>query len=290
MRKLLAAIVALTALVVGGSSALAKTEGIDITKDGFNDKTVAIETGDTVTWKNTDTVTHQVSVANTQCRLSLMAGQSSSCAFTTPGTFSYSDPTTKAAGFTGTLTVSPSTRSVSLTDSRSTVILGDAVTLSGTVSSKQAGESVVVTAKTGDQPATMTSVTTTTGGAWTLQVQQQANTTYQAQYDNASSETKAVSVRPRITLEKVGRDRFLVVVISAKSMAGKTVELTRWAPNAGWVTIAQQQLQSITRTPTTSVATFSSGGQRLGTKLRAFMRAEQTSPDYLDGHSNFVVK
>src|SRR5262249_59069294 len=115
-------------------------------------------------------------------------------------------------------------------------------------------------------------------------------TTYQAQFDSASSETKSVSVRPRITLEKVGRDRFLVVVVSAKSFAGKTVELTRWAGNAGWVTIAQQQLQSITRTPTTSVTTFSSGGQRLGTKLRVLMRADQTSPDYLDGHSNFVVK
>ena len=289
MRKMIAALVALTALVVGGS-ALARNEGIDVTKTGFNDRTVAIESGDTVTWKNTDTASHSVTVANTSCNLSLQPGQSSSCSFTTPGTFTFRDPTMRGDAFTGTLTVSPSSRSVSLASSRSTVILGDAVTLNGTTSNKQAGETVTVTAKTSGQPTTSTPVTTTAGGAWTLQVQPQANTTYQAQFDNTSSSTKAVSVRPRITLEKVGRDRFLVVVISAKSFAGKVVQLTRWTGNAGWVTIAQQPLQSITRTPTTSVTTFSSGNQRLGTKLRAFMRADQTSPDYLDGHSNFVIK
>ena len=120
-------------------------------------------------------------------------------------------------------------------------------------------------------------------------MQPQANTTYRAQFEGASSTAAAVAVRPRITLEKVGRDRFLAVVVAARSMAGKTVELTRRTGNAGWVTIGQQQLQSIARTNTTVVATFTSG-VRLGTKLRVFMRAAETSPDYLDGHSNFVVK
>ena len=289
MRKMLAAVVALTALIVGGS-ALARTEGVDITKDGFNDRTVSIESGDAVTWKNTDSVPHQVSVADTQCKLALEPAQSSSCAFTAPGTFQYSDPTTKGSGFTGTLTVAQSTRSVTLASSRSTVILGDAVNLSGTVSSKQAGETVTIVSKANGQGTTSTPVTTAAGGAWTLQVQPQQDTTYQAQFDNASSQSSAVSVRPRITLEKVGRDRFLTVVMAAHSFAGKTVELTRWQGNAGWVTIATQPLQNISRTPTTVVATFSSGGVPLGTHLRVFMRADQTSPDYLDGHSNFVVK
>jgi len=77
-------------------------------------------------------------------------------------------------------------------------------------------------------------------------------------------------------------------VVAGRSMAGKTVNLTRWTPNAGWVTIGQQQLQSITRTNTTVVTTFSAS-VNLGTKLRIFMPAAQTAPDYLDGHSNFVV-
>jgi plastocyanin len=286
MKKMLMAIAAV-ALLIGGSSALARTEGVDITKDGFKDTTVTIQSGDSVTWKNTDTAGHQVMVDNTSCKLSLEPGQSSSCTFATPGTFKFQDPTAKGAGFTGTLTVGQNTRSVSMTSSRSTVILGDAVTLSGTVSSKQAGENVTVVAQSQGQPAMTTQLATTSGGNWTLQVQPQMNTTYQAQFDGANSTSSAVNVRPRITLEKVARSRYLAVVVAARSMAGKTVNLTRRS-NGNWVTIAQKQLQSIARTNTTVVTTFSAS-VNLGTKLRVFMPAEQTSPGYLDGHSNFVV-
>ena len=286
MRKMLIA-VAPVALLIGGSSAVARTEGVDITKDGFKDTTITIMSGDSVTWKNTDTADHQVMVDNTACKLSLESGQTSSCTFATPGTFKFQDPTAKGAGFTGTLKVGQNTRSVSMTSTRTTVILGDAVTLSGTVSSKQANENVTVLAQAQGQPTISTQVATTSGGNWSLQVQPQINTTYQAQFDGANSTTSAVNVRPRITLEKVGRSRYLAVVVAARSMAGKTVNLTRRS-NDNWVTIAQQQLQSISRTNTTVVTTFSAS-VKLGTKLRVFMPAEQTSPSYLDGHSNFVV-
>jgi len=286
MRKMLMAIAAV-ALLVGGSSAVARTEGVDITKDGFKDTTITIMSGDSVTWKNTDTADHQVMVDNTACKLSLESGQTSSCTFATPGTFKFQDPTARGAGFTGTLTVGQNTRSVSMTSTRTTVILGDAVTLSGTVSSKQANENVTVLAQAQGQPTISTQVATTSGGNWSLQVQPQINTTYQAQFDGANSTTSAVNVRPRITLEKVGRSRYLAVVVAARSMAGKSVSLTRRS-NGNWVSIAQQQLQSIARTNTTVVTTFSAP-VKLGTKLRVFMPAEQTSPSYLDGHSNFVV-
>lgn len=288
MRKMLA-IAAALALLAGGSVALGTTTGVDITKNGFGDRSITVMSGDSVSWKNADTADHQVVVNGTACKLSLMPAQSSSCTFSTPGTFTFTDPTASGTGFSGTLTVGQNTRSVSVASTRSTVILGDAVTLSGTVSSKQAGENVTILAQPVGQPASSTQVPTTSGGAWSLQVQPQANTTYRAEFDGASSSAATVAIRPRITLEKVGRDRFLAVVIAARSMAGKTVELTRWTRGAGWVTIGQQQLQSIARTNTTVVATFSSG-VRLGTKLRVFMRASQTSPDYLDGHSNFVFK
>jgi plastocyanin len=288
MGKMLMAGVATLAILVGGSSALAKTEAVEITKNGFDDTTVAIVSGDSVTWQNMDTAEHEVVVNGTSCRLSLEPGQSSSCTFSTTGTFTFTDPTTKGNGFAGTLTVGANTRSVSLASTRSVGILGDATTLSGTVSSKQAGENVTIVARANGQPVTSTLVTTTIGGTWSLQVQPQINTTYQAQYEGATSTSVAVSVRPRITLEKVGRARYLAVVVAARSMAGKTVNLTRWTPNAGWVTIGQQPLQSIARTNTTVVTTFSAS-VNLGTKLRIFMPAAQTAPDYLDGHSNFVV-
>jgi plastocyanin len=288
MRQMLVATAAIAVLVGGGSSALARTEGIEVTKGGFSASAVTIESGDSVSWRNADTVDHQVTVDKTSCNLSLKPGQSSTCTYATPGTFTYTDPTAKGNGFAGMLTVGQNSRSVSLASSRSVGILGDAVTLSGTVSSKQAGENVDILAHPAGQPASSTQVTTTSGGSWTLQVQPQINTTYQAQYEGAASTSTAVSVRPRITLEKVGRGRYLAVVVAARSMAGKTVNLTRWTPNAGWVVTGQQQLQSIARATTTVVTTFSAS-VNLGTKLRIFMPATQTNPDYLDGHSNFVV-
>jgi hypothetical protein len=133
----------------------------------------------------------------------------------------YKEPNATGASHAGTLTVSPNTRSVTLASNRPQVILGDAVTLSGTASGKQAGEQVTVVAQPSGLPATSTQVTTTGGGAWNLQVQPQANTTFRAEYDGASSTAASVRIRPRITLEKVGRDRFLAVVIAARSMAGK---------------------------------------------------------------------
>src|SRR5690242_11762449 len=243
MRKLLMTTAAV-AMLVGGSSAVARTDGIEITKTGFNAGALTIDAGDSVMFKNADTVAHDVTVENSSCKLSLEPGQSSSCTFANAGTFTYKDPNAQGNNFEGKLTVAQNTRSVTLVSNRARVILGDAVTLSGTVSSKQAGEAVTIVAKASGQPTTSTEVTTTTGGSWTLQVQPQANTTFQAQYEGATSGSTSVNIRPRITLEKVGADRFLAVVIAAKSMAGKTVDLTR-LQSGRWVSIGQQQLQSI---------------------------------------------
>ena len=75
-----------------------------------------------------------------------------------------------------------------------------------------------------------------------------------------------MNVRPRITLQKVGRNSFLVVVLAQHSMAGKT-----WTSRAGaapgWATIAQAQLQSIARTSTVAVGRPPSGGAT-GSRLR----------------------
>jgi hypothetical protein len=188
----------------------------------------------------------------------------------------------------GTVTVTPNSRSVSLSASRTLNIFGDAVTLSGTVSSKAAGEKVTVISRPAGLPEAQTIVTTTTGGTWSLQVQPRVKTVYQAQYDTASSSPMTVSIRPRISLQKVGRHQYLIVVLSARSMAGKIVNITRWLPGRGYVTFRTATLQAIPRTPTTSVAYFTTL-VNLGTKLRIFMPASQVGSDYLEGHSNFIV-
>ena len=90
------------------------------------------------------------------------------------------------------------------------------------------------------------------------------------------------------SLQKVGRHQYLVVVLAARSMAGKSVNVTRWVPGRGWVTFRTAPLTKLERTPTTSVA-YVTAFVRPGAKLRIFMPQSQVGADYLDGHSNFVV-
>jgi plastocyanin len=292
MRKVFLAAVGV-ALLIGGSVAFARTAPVEITKSGFSAHDVAVQGGDAVSWKNSDTTAHEVAVAKTDCNLSLQPAQSGTCTFATPGTFTFNDPTMKGSEqkgspFAGTLSVAQNTRAVSIATSRSLMIFGDAITLSGTVSSKQAGETVTITAQPKGEPASTTQVTTTAGGTWSLQVQPRIRTTYQATFDNAASAQLTVNVRPRITLQKVGRNSFLVVVLAQHSMAGKMIDVARWTGN-GWTTVSQAQLQSIARTSTVAVGHVTSFVS-LGTKLRVFLPATQAAPDYVDGHSNFVFK
>ena len=284
IRKVLFAALGFAVLALG-STALAGSAGVKITSTGFDPATVSIQSGDSVNWTNSDNVRHEVKVVGSSCTLSLEPAQSGSCAFPSAGTFAYTDP---GSGFSGTVSVAPNSRSVSLTPSRTLNIFGDAVTLSGTVSSKTAGEKVTVFSRPAGLPETQAIVTTTAGGNWSLQVQPRVKTAYQAQYDTASSPQVTVSIRPRITLQKVGRHQYLIVVLSAHSMAGKRVNITRWLPGRGYVTFRTATLQAIPRTPTTSDAYFTAF-VRLGTKLRIFMPASEVGSDYFAAHSNFVV-
>ena len=285
MRTLVLAAVALAVLAIG-STALAGSADVNVTSAGFNPAAVSVQSGDTVSWTNTDSANHQVDVAGTSCKLTLAAGQSGSCSFPNAGTFAYSDPT--ATGFAGSVTVAPNTRSVTIATSRNVGIFGDAMTLSGTISSKAAGQHVTVSATPASGPALSYDVTTDANGNWSLQVQPRATTTYKATWDTATSKSVAITLRPRLTFQKVGRHQYLVVVLAAHSMAGKQLDIARRI-GGKYVTYRHATITSIARTSTTSVAYFVTVVPA-GTHLRAFLPKSQVGSDYLDGHSNFVVQ
>jgi plastocyanin len=284
MKKLLLAAVALV-VFAAGSTALAGSTGVNITSAGFTPQSVSVQSGDTVNWTNSDTVRHRVVFSNTSCSLVLDPGQSSGCTFPTPGAFTYDDPT---SGNSGSVNVAQNTRAVTLAASRTIGIFGDSMTLSGTVSSKAAGEQVTVVARPVGLPETRTIVTTSAGGTWTLLVQPRVKTTYQAVYDNASSTATTITLRPRLTFQKVGRHQYLVVVLAAHSMAGKKVDIARFV-GGRWVVYRTATIGRIARTSTTSVVYFTTF-VRAGTKLRAFLPQTQAGADYFAGHSNFVVQ
>jgi plastocyanin len=289
MKKLITAGAALVALLAA-SVAIADAVGVDITATGLNPKNVSVESGSSVTWRNTDTVAHGVVVDKTACRLSLEPQQSSACTFTTPGTFTYDDPTTTNTAFGGQITVAPATpRTVTLAANRNLAIFGDAVTLSGLASGKKAGETVTVVAQPDGEPAQRIDVKTMDTGAWSLRVQPRVRTEYQAAYGSVTSGKLVVNVRPRITFQKVGADRFLIVVLANRSLTGKNVDVTRFVRGSGWVSIGKVQLAAIARTDTVAVKTVTSFVPR-GTKLRAFMADAETGAEYIDAHSNFIVK
>jgi len=272
------------------AAAIAETKNVEINNAGITPKDMTVEAGSTVSWTNADTSQHGIKVDNTTCNLLLQPQQTSGCTFDTAGTFKYDDPTSTNANFGGTITVAAAAqRSVTLAANRNVAIFGDSVTLSGTTSSKTAGETVTVIARPAGEPAARIDVTTATGGAWSLRVQPRVHTEYQVQYAGALSGKLVVNVRPRITLQKVGADKFLVVVLSNKTLAGKTAQLTRFVPGTGWAPVGDVLLTSITRTDSVAVKTVTTLVPR-GTKLRVVMSDDQTGADYIDAHSNFVVK
>jgi plastocyanin len=284
MKKLMLAAVPLVALVAG-STAIAGSTGVTITSAGFSPQNASVQSGDSVAWTNTDTTRHSVVFTGTSCTLVLDPNQSSSCTFPTPGTFSYSDPT---SGHDGTVSVAPNSRAMTIASSRSVGIFGDAMTLSGSISSKEAGQHVTVTAKPASGPSPSYDVVTGANGAWTLQVQPRANTTYTAKWDTATSKALAINLRPRLTFQKVGRHQYLVVVLAAHSMAGKRLDIARRI-GGRYVVYRHATITSIGRTSTTSVSYFVTF-VKPGAHLRAFLPKSQVGSDYLDGHSNFVVQ
>jgi len=284
MRKWLLAAVAVGVLALG-STALAGSTNVAITAAGFTPQNVSVQAGDTVGWTNSDAVRHRVVVTGANCSLVLDPTQSSSCAFPTAGTFNYDDPGT---GNTGTVTVAPNTRSVTLVASRAVGIFGDSMTLAGVVSSKAAGEKVTVVAHPVGLPETRTDVTTTAGGNWSLLVQPRVKTTYQAVYDTATSASKTISLRPRLTFQKVGRHQYLVVVLGSHSFAGKRIDVARRV-GGRYVVYRSATIGSIARTSTTSVVYFTTVVPA-GTHLRAFLPQSQAGSDYIEAHSNFVVQ
>jgi len=78
------------------------------------------------------------------------------------------------------------------------VVYGTTTSLSGAVSTKQAGETVTILAQRFGEAklATVATVTTTAGGAWSYTAKPTIGTSYQGHWKNATSPTLAVGVRP----------------------------------------------------------------------------------------------
>lgn len=238
MRKTILALVAFLALAIA-SPATAATKRVNIYGSGFNPRTVTINTGDTIVWTNRDNADHQVVSDRGNFVSPILRSnrqQSYSFRFDAPGTYRYHDgirPSLK-----GTIIVRGAPPAVTLAVSKSILAYGETAMLSGTVSSKAAGETVVLYYRPYPNISLIerAEILTSTGGAWSFTIKPQLLTTYVASYKNTFSAPATVEVSPKTTLTRTSTG-FFVRVSGAKSFAGKTVQFQRRNAFGQWVTL-----------------------------------------------------
>jgi plastocyanin len=246
-------ILALAVLGTVASSAPAATTTMAITRNGYVPRTVTIVTGDSVAFANQDTVAHQVvlrpnSGFTCTAGLVIQPGQSSTCTFRTVTNYTVRDPNRRTAAFRGTIRVGPGPPGsvLSLTATPKTLVYGGRSTLSGQLATGMANQRIDIFAKDcGAAFVKITTVTTTTGGAYTLIVQPRRHTSYESRYTALSSTEVAVKVRPRVTLRRLAPRRFRVTVLAAESYAGKFVLFQRYSlAQRRWVTVRSVVLRA----------------------------------------------
>jgi plastocyanin len=269
--------------------------GVTITQAGFDPKALTVASGDTVTWTNHDTNggSHQV-VADDGSFSSpiLKPGASYTHMFDTAGSYGYHDGVHPSFAAKINVLAGPPVV-VLMQASRATLIEGGSVTLSGTVSPVNAGESVSIVAQPVGQSTRTITVTTDASGAFSVRVRPQIGTTYQAVVKSvqgavrAQSSSISIGVHPRVTLRRVGKGRFSTVVLDANPVSGRLVYLTRWIPRRqAYVVFAHARLRA---TASDSVFTAAFRTKLRHQKLRAYLPPAQAGPGYLAGYSNFVV-
>ncbi len=288
MRRLMILVGLVGALVVIAPAATADRP-IVISSVGFTPRNVTINVGDTVTWTNTDTRAHQV-VVDRVCSITVQPASTGTCTFRVTGRFDYREPTQNRNAWRGTITVRAAAPGVTIAASPRLVTYLGATTLSGAVSTAQANERVAVRAQACGSTsfAALATVTTTTGGAWTLGARPLRTTVYEAQWRGVSART-TVTVRPRVTVRKLTRGRFAVRVSAAQAFGGKIAVLQRRTSTGAWVRVRYVTLRVMGGTAPTVI----SGANvrvniRVGTRVRAVIGAAQVAPCYAAATSNIV--
>lgn len=280
---------ALLLALVGLAPARAATFTVTITKAGFTPSAMTIGPNDTVTWTNADTSTHQVESKSANFTSPvLQPGQSYSFVYKTTGKFNYQDLVVKR--LKGSVTVSAS-GAVAITQKAAPalVVYGGAVTLSGTVSNRRAGETVNVFARPfgQNQFAAVGSAVSAPNGSWSFIVKPRLQTAYEARWrptaQTVTSPQSLVNVRPLVGFRvKSARGRivtFFTKVRGARPFTGKYVNLQRKNRFGRWVNLKRVTLGS------TSAASFKARLPRGRSTVRVFMPAAQAAPGYVAGIS-----
>ena len=238
-KTILSGIAAGVAALTLAASGAAATITIQIKSTGFSPSAVTINHGDTVIFRNVDTVDHQV-VADSGSFASpiLHAKQSWTTTLNTPGTFRYHDALHPR--LSGKIVVKGPPPSVTLALAAPIVTYGTSTLLSGTISTGAANQSVEIDQQQWGQPSPtqLVIVKTGTGGTFSYGVTPSLYTTYVARWNNVASGSVLAQVAPKLRLIPGGGGYMKATVSAPVSMWHKHVFLQRLSSFGQWVNIA----------------------------------------------------
>jgi plastocyanin len=300
MRKLLMIPLLAAVLAVGAPASMGATQAtkfVSITRTAFVPSSVAISTGDSVTWTNSDSLNHQV-VSQSAGFASpiLKPNDTFTWTFPTAGKFGYHDALSKQTG-SGSVTVTnpPVNVTASLSASATAIVYGvNSVTLSGQLSSKAGGQQVTLNEQAAGetQAKALTSTTTNANGEYSFTVSPTIRTAYSVEWhsgsNKAASSAVTINVHPRVGLGRIAHHgthwTYRAKVTSDISYQGHYVFFQRFSSAVGgWISLKRVFLGS------TSSATFSVTMRPRVSKVRAFLTTAQAGDGYIWGVSRSLL-
>ena len=282
MRRILLLPLALLATLVVVAAAGADTKTVQIVKSGFTPSATTINVGDSVTWKNADTVNHQV-VANDGSFASpvLKPGESFTQAFPKSGKVSYHDSLFTSRK--GTVTVNAPAANVTLQAGATTLVYGNSTTISGVVTNQLTNEPVTLTSQPyGKGTQSLATTTTQANGTFSFGVSPTIQTSYQAHWRTTNSPAVQVNVAPRVGFGQSGR-LYVAKVTSDIAYAGHFVWVQRKAPFGSFHSVKRIFLNASSR------AVFRASVPRGRWILRLVLPAGQAGPGYVAGVSRLIA-
>jgi plastocyanin len=286
MRKALLVSAAVCVLGAGGFAFAAglATKTVNIRATGFTPKTVTVVGGDTVRWRNLDTVNHQI-VANSGAFASPIIRPSGAYArrMDTPGTYPYHDalkPTLK-----GTVRVTGAAPSVTAGVTPPIVTAGNAVHITGAISPAAVGDTVVIYAQPYPQASfiEIARVLTTTNGAYDFAHTPTILTAYKTEWKGKSSAVVTTAISPALSLIRVG-NWFVVRARAAKSFYARWVYVQRLNQFGQWVSLRKVFLNR------QSTQRFKLPTLRPGlSRIRVYMTTNQAGAGYVFSSSQIIA-
>jgi plastocyanin len=282
MKRMLLLPLALAATLFVVAAAGAATKTVQIVKSGFTPNSTTITVGDSVTWKNSDTVNHQV-VANDGSFASpvLKPGDSFTQTFTKSGKESYHDSLFTSRK--GTVTVNAPAATVTLQAGATTVVYGDSTTISGAVTNQLTNEPVTLTSQPyGKGTQSLATTTTQASGAFSFGVSPTIQTSYQAHWRTTASPAVQVNVAPRVGFGQSGR-LYVAKVTSDIGYGGHYVWVQRKAPYGSFRNVRKIYLGASSR------AVFRVNIPKGRSILRLVLPADQAGVGYVQSLSRLIA-